>query len=216
LQGTMSSCRTRSLIASSGTRSWTATAAPRSTARAHAANSLLATTGSTSYRSRPTAYLAGRRRAAHAATVGDHIPAGRELVAPPVTVPPSEVEPEGVLVGGVMSATEAAIANHRLCLRKLLVGWKAATRDFQVPEERKATGQMVIRWTAQVHRFGQACDSKSIRCARPDADRSRIADSARRAVCSCPTSTSSQDGACATAAATRRRSRQAEDPLVGS
>jgi hypothetical protein len=55
-----------------------------------------------------------------------------------------------------MFATEAAIANHRLCLRKLLVGWKAATRDFQVPEERKATGQMpkTLSWQRWPSRYG--------------------------------------------------------------
>jgi hypothetical protein len=51
---------------------------------------------------------------------------------------------------------EAALETYRRALRKLLLGWKSGTANFEVPGEMEATAHMVIPWAVQVHRFGQA------------------------------------------------------------
>lgn len=51
---------------------------------------------------------------------------------------------------------EARLENYRLNLRKLLVGWRTASQDFQVPSDRTAVAHIVMPWTTQVHRFGRA------------------------------------------------------------
>jgi hypothetical protein len=56
----------------------------------------------------------------------------------------------------VVSAIELAIASHRICLQKLLISWKNLRGAFDIPLECDDTAHLVVPWTAQVHRFGEA------------------------------------------------------------